>query len=298
MPDAAVVPENLRFGLDRGREYRAWRDAKLRARDGIRIEALVEVCDPLKLDASEVAALKRQLACHNLAFYRCAKDIDAGTVCVLGRQLGLRRLDYHLCADRSGIATISDGATPGAGEFIPYTTRALNWHTDGYYVPAARCVRAFVLHCVQAAADGGANRFYDHELAYIMLRDREPRWVDALSRPDVLTIPGYAADSGVTRPDTTGPVFSVRSDGGLHMRYTARARHVVWKRDTAVQEAISYLHEVLDDPDGYGCRHTLRAGEGIVCANVLHSREAYVDKPPAQQRILLRARYRDPLNVR
>ncbi|MDH3716177.1 MAG: TauD/TfdA family dioxygenase [Gammaproteobacteria bacterium] len=297
MPDAVIVAENLRFGPKYSREYRVWRDAKLRARDGTRIAAMVEIRDPLQLGAGELAALKHQLACHNLAFYCCARDVDAGTMCALGRQLGLRRLDHHLCADRSGIATIADGSTPGSGEFIPYTTRALNWHTDGYYVPVMRSVRAFVLHCVEAAVDGGANRFYDHELAYIMLREREPLWIDALSQRDVLTIPGYAVDSGVSRPDISGPVFSVRSDGGLHMRYTARTRHVVWKRDTAVQEAIGFLHEILDDPDGYGCRHTLRAGEGVVCANVLHSRDAYVDNQPVQRRKLLRARYRDPLDV-
>lgn len=293
MRDIPATVSGARPGR-RDRRYRAWRDAKLRAREGSPPPAPLEVADPRRLSAAESRGLRRQLAAHNLAFYRCAGEVDAAALRALGEQLGLRRVDRHLCAERSGVAVITQRPAPAPGEFIPYTPRALNWHTDGYYLPARRRVRAFVLHCRQAAADGGANRFFDHELAYIALRDREPRWIEALSQRDVLTIPGYTADSGASRPDVAGPVFSVCRDGRLHMRYTARTRYAAWKPDSAVQEAVGFLREVLDDPRGDACRYRLSSGEGVICANLLHSREAYVDGHPAPRRTLLRVRYRDP----
>ena len=297
MHDHANSRQTARFSLHRDREYRSWRRAKLRALDMPQRMQLTEIRDPRRLSASELSSLSRELARHNFAFYGCAGRVDANTLRSVGRQLGLVRVDHHLCADRSGVATITDGGTAGGGEFIPYTNRALNWHTDGYYLPGRQRVRAFMLHCVETAQRGGANRFFDHELAYLLLRDREPRWVAALSQRDVLMIPGYDLKPGAARPDVFGPVFSVCSDGGLHMRYTARTRHAVWKDETVVREAIGFLHEVLDDNCGYHRRYTLGPGEGLVCANVLHSREAYVDRTPLRRRTLLRARYRDSLPV-
>ena len=53
------------------------------------------------------------------------------------------------------------------------TSRAIRWHTDGYYNPPERQIRAMILHCVRTAASGGENRVFDHELAYLALRDAE-----------------------------------------------------------------------------------------------------------------------------
>ncbi len=292
-----TISGSARFILHHGPGYRAWRAAKLRAHDAAAAVSPVEIRDPARLSPGELCRLRDALARDNLVFYACAGRVGGAELRSLGRQLGLQRLDYHLCADPSGVATITDGGAQAAGEFIPYTPRALNWHTDGYYQPAERCVRAFMLHCVAKAQQGGANRFFDHELAYIALRDREPRWIEALSQRDVLTIPGHAVAPDAARPAVAGAVFSVCDDGGLHMRYTARKRHVVWKDQSAVLEAIAFLHELLDDPSGFALRYTLQPGEGVVCANVLHSREAYHDDMPLRRRTLLRARYRDSLPV-
>lgn len=286
-----------RFQLSPARDYRAWRASKLRSVDRSPSLRPIEIRDPRRLSTAESSRLRRQLANTNLALYGCDKPVDGEALRSIGRQLGLVRLDHHLCADPSGVATITDGGDAGDGEFIPYTNRALNWHTDGYYRPPPLCVRAFLLHCVAAARQGGANRFFDHELAYILLRDREPHWITALSAPDVLLIPGYDRIAGGSRPDVAGPVFSVDQAGRLHMRYTARTRNVIWKADNAVRDAIAFLHEMLDDAQGYRRRYTLRPGEGIVCANVLHSREAYNDENSRQGRTLLRARYLDPLVI-
>ena len=89
----------------------------------------------------------------------------------LADALGLRSPDLAGQADPdTGVSTLfADSSTPRS-EFIPYTDRALNWHTDGYYYPASRRIRTFILHCLEPAASGGVNRLLDHEIAYSLLR--------------------------------------------------------------------------------------------------------------------------------
>ena len=50
------------------------------------------------------------------------------------------------------------------GEYIPYTNKKLNWHTDGYYYPINLSVKSFLLHCENQAASGGKNQLIDHEV--------------------------------------------------------------------------------------------------------------------------------------
>jgi alpha-ketoglutarate-dependent taurine dioxygenase len=281
------------FDLDDERAWRAWREAKLA--DAPRgVEALlVEVRDPFALSDAERGALLDRCARFNMAVYRGpALEHDSSLPRALGRQLGLLRLDANWLADEDGISPITVRAGTGpAGAFIPYTNRAIKWHTDGYYHPPERAIRGMLLHCVRPAAGGGANRLLDHELAYLALRDLDPAHVRALMAADAMTIPARTDEDGVARPAQSGPVFSIAADGSLHMRYTARTRSIEWKDDDATRAAVGALEAVLG-----GSPHVLRArlepGMGLVCNNVLHDREAFVDDP-ARPRLLYRARFLD-----
>ncbi len=280
------------FDLDSPRAYRAWRGARLRRLEG-GAEWRGTPFDP----AAPAAALERlagTLARANVAGYSSAAAFDPGTLLALCAGLGLRRLDAHYLAGADGVATLSDRPQARAEGLIPYSPRALNWHTDGYYHDPSRPVRAFALHCVRPAASGGENRLLDHELAYLLLRDREPRWIAALSRPDVLGIPAHVVDGRERRPAVRGPVFAVLADGRLHMRYTERTRNVAWSADPAVTEARACLAETLRGDHPYVLSHRLQAGEGIVAANVLHCRTAFADPPGVAGRTLYRARFLDP----
>ena len=73
--------------------------------------------------------------------------------------------------------------TDGRGGFIPYTDRADPLAHRRLLPPAGRRIRGMILHCVRPAASGGVNGLLDHELAYIALRDADPRHVRALMRP-------------------------------------------------------------------------------------------------------------------
>jgi len=280
------------FDLDDEREYREWRDEKLRNRPERLEDLLVDLQDPRQLKPSERTALLERCARANMAIYRSpATDEDKSIPRLLGLQLGLERLDGNFLADDDGISSITPGA--GArGEFIPYTERPIGWHTDGYYNPGARRIRAMTLHCVRDALEGGDSALLDHELAYILLRDESPEHVRALSAPDALTIPPRLEGETVARPTETGPVFSVEGAAGpLHMRYTARGVNIEWKDDAATRAARAALDRILAGSD-YVLRLRLEPGMGIVCNNVLHARSAFRDSPP-HRRLLYRARYYD-----
>lgn len=282
------------FDLDDGATYRRWREWKLARRPSRIEELVVDVADPRVLTDAERAALRARIARASFAVYRSPVAAGASHLPrLVGAQLGLRRLDANWLADEDGISRITV-SRDGAGEagFIPYTNRAIRWHTDGYYHPAPRRIRGMILHCVRPARRGGENALLDHELAYIALRDIAPGHVRALMQPDAMTIPARADEQGVARAAQAGPVFSVDAGGALHMRYTARTRSIEWKADGATRAAAACLEALLAGNLPGILRVRLHAGMGVVGHNVLHDRSAFEDDP-SQPRLLLRARFLD-----
>ena len=136
----------------------------------------------------------------------------------------------------------------------------------------------------------------DHEIAYILLRDRDPALIETLMQEDVMTIPENRSDDKVERPDRSGPVFMAGTVGTLHMRYTARKRHVIWKDDVATQQAVAVLTEILGSDSPYIYRGTLKSGQGLISNNVLHDRGEFNDSK-ASPRLLYRLRYFDRVAV-
>ena len=282
------------FDLDDDASYQRWRAWKLVQRPASVAALAVDVTDPRALNAAERAALLDRIQRANMALYRSpVVDEDKELPRALGAQLGLRRLDANWLADEDGISQITVSAqTDGRGGFIPYTDRAIRWHTDGYYHPSGRRIRGMILHCVRPAASGGSSGLLDHELAYIALRDASPGHVRALMQPDAMTIPARADDDGQARPAQSGPVFAVDDDGSLHMRYTARTRSIEWKADAATRAAVAALEALLAGDTPWILRTRLEAGMGLVGHNVLHERSGF-DDDPAQPRLLYRARFLD-----
>jgi Taurine catabolism dioxygenase TauD, TfdA family len=294
----ATRDEGSPFDLSLEGTYSRWRARRLSAAPRSAAELIVDVADPGALTPGEHAALAQRIARANMAIYRSvpARDVHASRqqVQALARRFGLLRLDANWLADEDGLSPITVRAArhgEGAGAFIPYTDRAIRWHTDGYYHPAGRAIRGMVLHCVEPAALGGGTALLDPELAYIALRDADPAHVAALMAPDAMTIPPRTDDTGIARAAQTGPVFSVDAAGALHLRYTARTRSIVWRDDAATRAAVQCLERILAD-SAQVLRVRLAAGMGLLSNNVLHDREAFVDDP-ARPRLLIRARYLD-----
>lgn len=282
--------------------YARWRDAKLARYPRSVDELVVEVRDPLRLSAAEHVALLDRIARANMAVYvaprlhAAAAETHKQAARALGAQFGLHTLDVNYLADEDGFSPLACVAGGVRGEFIPYTDRAIGWHTDGYYNPPARTIRAMVLHCVQRAHDGGLNRLLDHELLYLRLRETNPDFVQALLAHDAMTIPARSEDGVEARADQTGPVFSFDAAGHLHMRYTARTRSIRWKDDAATRAAVEAIESMLA-----GKTHVLTArlepGMGLICNNVLHDRSAFTDSAQTR-RLILRGRYHERIAPR
>lgn len=286
------------FDLANETGYRAWRDAKLAAYPRSVDELLVPLADPRRLSPAELAALASGCARANMAIYS-APQVPAADKSIpreLGRQLGLTHLEGNYLADEDGLSSITPAGDEGSvrGEYIPYTHKPINWHTDGYYNALDRRILGMTLHCAQDAESGGENALLDHEIAYIQLRDADPDYVAALMQPDAMTIPARMDEDNVARPEQSGPVFAVDpGQGFLYMRYTARTRSIVWKDDALTQAAVSALADILATSE-YILTARLLPGMGLVCNNVLHTRSAFSDAP-GRRRLLYRGRYYDRL---
>jgi hypothetical protein len=279
--------------------YARWRERKLARYPAVTDDLIVAVRDPRALSAAEREALADRCRRANMAIYAGrVQSADHHLPRRLGAQFGLRTLDRNWLADEDGISEVKVAAGGSYADFIPYTDRPIRWHTDGYYHPPQRRIRAMVLHCVRPAAQGGENALLDPEIAYLMLRDTDPAHVRALMRDDAMTIPERIDEDGVARPAQTGPVFRVDPESGaLHMRYTARTRSIAWSADPAVRAAVAELERLLATPSPWLHRITLAAGMGVLCNNVLHDRSGFVDDP-ARPRLILRARYHERVDAR
>lgn len=281
------------FDLSDESAYQQWREQKLASAPRTLDDIIVEVGDPRALTASEHAALSDRIRRCNMAIYASPMlEEDTDILRKLGVQFGLNRLDANWLADEDGVSSIRvfDGGT--RKHYIPYTDKPIKWHTDGYYNPPERQIRAMVLHCVRNAASGGDNRLMDHELAYLMLRDQDPQHIAALMQPDAMTIPERVDENDGVRAAQSGPVFSLDSDGHLHMRYTARTRSIEWKDDPTTKAAVAALEALLAADLPLVFHGMLQPGMGLLCNNVLHDRSAFTDDPQ-QPRLLYRARYLD-----
>lgn len=287
--------------------YHAWREHKLAAYPAASEQLIVDIKNPAALTAAELEALRSRCRKTNMVIYRTAcgadpdKEISRAMARQLARQLGLSRMDRNLLADEDGVTPLAVAQAGERQNYIPYTNRALKWHTDGYYNTDERRIWAFQLHCVQAAAEGGENALLDHEIAYLLMRDENPDFIVAMMQADAMTIPARTDDEGVARPAQTGPVFYVDPvSGALHMRYTARKRSIEWKQSAATLAAVAFLEKLLDpfspSPSPYIFHARLAPGMGLFCNNVLHDRTAFRDDD-RQQRLIYRARFYDRVAI-
>lgn len=295
-------PADSPFDPENRDAYLRWRERKLRGYPRSAGDLVVEIRDPGWLTGSEREAMLALCRKTNMALYAGpARGEDRGEDTALprrlGRQFGLERLDCNWLADEDGISRLTVCEAGQRGEFIPYTDRAIKWHTDGYYNPPQRRIRAMVLHCVRDAAQGGDNALLDHEIAYMLLRDADPDHVRALMAPDAMTIPARLDETGIARSAATGPVFSVDPiNGHLHMRYTARTQSIEWKPDSATRAAVAFLQHLLASDSPFIFRTRLTPGVGLICNNVLHDRSGFTDDA-SRPRLLYRARYLDRIDT-
>ncbi|MCW9013029.1 MAG: TauD/TfdA family dioxygenase [Gammaproteobacteria bacterium] len=296
-PEHKVEIADSPFSLNNEDLYNKWRDQKLKDYPTNLGDLLVEINDPRKLTDSEFEALQSRCRKANMALYasNTGTDPDPEIPLSMGRRFGLEHINKNWLADETGLTSLTVVDNGIRQQYIPYTNKAINWHTDGYYNLASKQIHALNLHVVQQAATGGENALMDHEIAYMLLRDKNPEYIHALMAEDTMTIPPRIDEGGtVARKEEPGPVFSIMPSGDLHMRYTIRVNNVIWTDDPVAQEALAYLQEILHSDSPYIYRGRLESGMGLVSNNVLHDRAAFTDDAK-HKRHYYRARYFDRL---
>jgi len=277
--------------------YQQWKKDRLESYPHSSEELLVEIGGLVDVSAAEKAKIVASCKRTNMAIYRCRDEfVDRAAVCEFASGFGLTRLDHHLCVNADGVSELSVTTEGVRSDYVPYSNRSLSWHTDGYYNDKSRQVHAIVLHCAETAAAGGENALLDTDIAYILLRDKDPRFITALEHPECMSIPANTGSEGEIRAAVTGPVFSYDSAGAIHMRFSARKKNIQWRDDETTREAREYLAEILADESGPVLRYRLRPGEGLICNNVLHNRTAFEDGA-AHKRLLFRARFFDRIKT-
>ena len=291
------------FDLANKNAYERWRDEKLYDYPVTAQSLLVEISDFHNPRDSEVAALKEHISKTNMALYSCTlgRGDDIGStkrsLSSLGLLLGLKSMDSNLCADQDDYSILSISKDVSKSRYIPYTSKPLNWHTDGYYNSADRKIRGMGLHCISPAAVGGENALMYPEIVYILLRDETPDFISALTHPHAMEIPANNEGDRNIRAVKSGPVFSLFGDDAtLHMRYTARTRSIKWRQDEVTTAAVKFLDDLLNSDSPYIFRHRMTAGEGVLSNNVLHNRTGFEDDK-TRQRSFLRARYFDRIII-
>jgi len=287
------------FDLSNHDAYQSWRDEKLNIYPEVLSQLVVEISNPLQISAAEMAKIQHMLKLTNMVIYQWRQaDMPEHeikqAIRTMGEQFALKRLDHNECADEDAITALQVKNSGMATSYIPYSNKAINWHTDGYYNALDQQIYAFVLHCVRPAQDGGENQLLDPEMVYIQIRDKSPDLIRVLMQEDIMMIPKNTLDDKIIRPDRFGPVFMFDPHGQLHMRYTARKRNVVWKQGVLQTQAEKALRESMMSSNPFIFRGRLEAGQGVLSRNVLHTRDAF-DEAGNSSRLLYRGRYYDAL---
>ncbi|MCK4709019.1 MAG: TauD/TfdA family dioxygenase [Gammaproteobacteria bacterium] len=292
MSGNALVNINNPFDLDNPIAYENWRDEKLENYPDSAEKLIVEINNPLQLTKAEHSEIVKHCRKTNMTVYvtKEGSNSDKYIALRLAEQFDLKFLDKNMGADDDGITSLQVSNHPARKRYIPYTNKLIHWHTDGYYNQADQQIRALCLHCVRPAQEGGENALMDHEIAYIRLREENPEYIQALMSPKAMTIPANVKDGLMIKPDRSGPVFSISDNNKLHMRYTERARNVIWNPDMTTLTAVTALEKLLHSDDPYIYRLTLQSGWGLISNNVLHDRSGFIDNEN-ESRLLYRLRY-------
>ena len=296
MEKLSGIAKNSPFDLGNTEAYTAWRKQKITAAQHALNAGFIEISDPANLTDSERDAIISQCNATNIALYSTPPESDDSVLRrnlrAMATSLGLGDPEGHRSKGEAAIVALTVSNRPSQRGFIPYSRKALNWHTDGYYNAPDNTIRGFILHCVQDAMAGGVNQVLDNDIAYIRLRDENPDYIIALMHDRAMTIPETHEEDGTLRPASIGPVFHIEGDD-LIMRYTARTRSIEWRDDPITRKAVAFLQNLLIEGDPLMLEAKLKPGQGVFNNNALHNRTAFDAEEVGNhsRRIMYRVRF-------
>ena len=246
--------------------------------DGI----LVNIHDINNVKTSEIAKIKETIYKYNSCIYSSKIALKSNTNLLKFVELvGMRTYDCNNI-ESNEISTITPLQNSKIN-YIPYTDKPLNWHTDGYY--DRKSIFSWLLHCVNPATQGGENYLLDHELAlreYVLRNDD----IDNLMAEDALTIP---ESKDTSRSEISTYIFSFKNQyKKLHMRFSMRKDNIGTSRKA--NSAMTKLREIIEnDCAKYSLTYKLQKNEGIITNNILHGREAFKDDKVKRKLLRIRS---------
>tara|TARA_B100001248_G_scaffold131095_2_gene98326 strand:+ start:1786 stop:2646 length:861 start_codon:yes stop_codon:yes gene_type:complete len=284
---------NSPFILENHTEYKEWRDLKL-LNYPVQKNKLIFKFDKNIVDEKVLNLFKSTINDYNFVIYEFGSEVLDAELLNFCSALGLTNSVSNLFSDEDNISNITnqeEEKQTSKGEYIPYTNKQLNWHTDGYYYPINSAIKSFLLHCVYPAKEGGENLLMDHEIIYIHIRDHNPDFIDVLMQNNIMEIPNNK--NLKESKNISGPVFYVDEKKFLNMRFTSRQKNIIWKKNDMIKKIKKFMYEFINEDEKYLFKLQLKKNQGYIANNVLHKRENYIDGD--KKRLLKRLRFSNRL---
>ena len=265
--------------------YKRWKEKKLESFTKNLDDLTVQINSPNAISKHEKFRVINLLTNHNIVFFHIDKIVNTDKLSIknFADQIGLGNYELDSQSDNDGLTEIKDIQDKDKlSEYVPYTNKELNWHTDGYYTDQNNSVLAWMLFCKVAAENGGTNKYLDHEIAYILFNDKSDKLKD-LMKHDVCCIPTNILTN---RKEVYNPVFMFR-DEKLQMKFTMREKNIIWNKKSV--QAINILKSIIMESSDYHIIKKLEPGTGVVTNNVIHMRTAFTNSKN-KNRLLYRLR--------
>ena len=252
-------------------EFKQW---ALEKEDNIPLnidDLIVKIQDINHATLAEISNIKDIIKRFNCCIYQSRVGLNAqADLMNFAQSIGMETYDTNNIHN-SPISLIMSLETKNALNYIPYTNKKLNWHTDGYY--DEKPIFSWLLHCEEPAYSGGENYLLDHELAireYIIKYDN----LESLSSLDAFTIPG---NTHANRGETKGYICNNDNEyKKFHMKFSMREKNM--KLNEQSKTAIMRMKKIIkEDCKKYCLTYKLSKNEGIVSNNILHGRNSFED---------------------
>ena len=221
-------------------EFKQW---ALEKEDNIPLnidDLIVKIHDINHATLAEISNIKDIIKRFNCCIYQSRVGLNAqADLMNFAQSIGMETYDTNNIHN-SPISLIMSLETKNTLNYIPYTNKKLNWHTDGYY--DEKPIFSWLLHCEEPAYSGGENYLLDHELAireYIIKYDN----LESLSSLDAFTIPG---NTHANRGETKGYICDNDNEyKKFHMKFSMREKNM--KLNEQSKAAIMRMKKIIKE---------------------------------------------------
>ena len=271
--------------LNTKEDYKRWKDKKLESFTRNIDHLTVHISNPNSVSKPEKNKVISLLRSNNLAFFNIDNISykDKSSIKRFAFQIGLGDYEFDSRSDDGGLTEIKEHKhNDKISEYIPYTTKELNWHTDGYYNTKDNSILSWLLFCNTQSEKGGVNKYLDHEISYILFNDISNKIKD-LMLENTCCIPENLM---TRRKEVLNPVYMF-DDEKLHMKFSMRKKNIIW--NDASLRAINILKSIIEDSSEYHITKKFAEGEGVITNNVIHKRTAFTNSEN-KNRLLYRLR--------